>query len=96
MGLYFQDRIEYDFITVRLGFRYDLGEAGGLFFANPLDPTAGTTAFEVCQNPEQWQGVTVRTRVGSLREVNWARFEPNRPLQPSSESHISIVELSTP
>jgi putative ABC transport system permease protein len=23
------------------------------------------------------QGVTVRTRVGSLREVNWARFEPN-------------------
>jgi outer membrane receptor for ferrienterochelin and colicin len=59
-AVYFQDRIEYDFVTVNLGFRYDLGEAGGLFFANPLDPTAGTTAFDVCENPDAWQDVQVR------------------------------------
>jgi hypothetical protein len=59
-GAYFQDVIEYDFLTVRLGFRFDVGEAGGLFLANPMDPTAGTTAFDVCANPSQWQNVQVR------------------------------------
>jgi outer membrane receptor protein involved in Fe transport len=47
-AVYFQDKIEYDFLTVKLGFRYDFGEAGGLFFADPKNPTNGTTAREVC------------------------------------------------
>ncbi|MEK6767900.1 MAG: TonB-dependent receptor [Gemmatimonadota bacterium] len=47
-ALYFQDKIEYDFLTVKLGFRYDFGRAGGLFFADPRNPTNGTTAREVC------------------------------------------------
>jgi outer membrane receptor protein involved in Fe transport len=47
-ALYFQDRIEYDFLTVKLGFRYDFGRAGGLSFADPRNPTNGTTAREVC------------------------------------------------
>jgi outer membrane receptor protein involved in Fe transport len=47
-ALYIQDKIEYDFLTVKLGARYDLGQAGGTFFANPRDPTNGTTAREVC------------------------------------------------
>lgn len=51
---YVQDRIEYDFLTLSLGFRFDYGKAGGLFFADPLDPTNGTTAFDVCQNPERF------------------------------------------
>lgn len=59
-GAYFQDRIEYDFISIDLGFRYDLGEAKGLFLTDPMDPTAGTTAFDVCSNPGQWQNVKVR------------------------------------
>lgn len=59
-GAYFQDRIEYDFISIDLGFRFDLGEAKGLFLADPMDPTAGTTAFDVCSNPAQWQNVKVR------------------------------------
>ena len=46
---YIQDRIEYDFLTVKLGFRFDYGRAQGSSFANPLEPTNGTTAREVCQ-----------------------------------------------
>ncbi|HET7790690.1 MAG TPA: TonB-dependent receptor [Gemmatimonadales bacterium] len=58
-ALYAQDRIEYDFLTVKLGVRFDLGSAGGRFWVNPLDPTNGTTAADVCANPSQWQNVTV-------------------------------------
>jgi outer membrane receptor for Fe3+-dicitrate len=48
-ALYLQDRIEYDFLTLKLGLRYDYTHASGNFFRNPLDPTNGTTAFEVCE-----------------------------------------------
>jgi hypothetical protein len=51
-AVYVQDRIEYDFITIRAGLRYDYGRASGLFFANPQNPTNGTSAFHVCENPE--------------------------------------------
>ena len=47
-ALYVQDKIEYDFLVVKLGFRYDYGRAGGLFFANARDPLNGTSAREVC------------------------------------------------
>jgi hypothetical protein len=50
-ALYVQDRVEYDFVTVRLGLRFDYGRASGKFFANPQDPTNGTTAYHVCENP---------------------------------------------
>ncbi|HET7038356.1 MAG TPA: TonB-dependent receptor [Gemmatimonadales bacterium] len=46
---YLQDKIEYDFLTIKLGARFDFGQAGGLFFADPRDPTNGTTAREVCE-----------------------------------------------
>jgi outer membrane receptor protein involved in Fe transport len=45
---YIQDKIEYDFLVVKLGMRFDWGKAGGTFFANPRDPTNGTTAREIC------------------------------------------------
>jgi outer membrane receptor protein involved in Fe transport len=51
LGTYIQDRIEYDFLTVKLGARFDYGKVPGVFFADPLDPTNGTTALDVCQNP---------------------------------------------
>jgi outer membrane receptor protein involved in Fe transport len=52
---YLQDRIEYDFLTVKLGVRYDWGKAPGKGFANPRDPTNGTTAREICNaNPSQY------------------------------------------
>ena len=59
-ALYLQDKIEYDFLTLVLGARFDYGKASGLFFANPVDPTNGTTALEVCANPGAWQNVAVR------------------------------------
>ncbi len=43
-AVYLQDQIEYDFVSLNLGVRFDWGKAGGLFFPNPLDPTNGTTA----------------------------------------------------
>ena len=45
---YVQAVIEYDFLTVRLGGRFDYGRAKGASFTNPLDPSNGTTAREVC------------------------------------------------
>ncbi|MGD8699719.1 MAG: TonB-dependent receptor, partial [Gemmatimonadales bacterium] len=59
-AFYVQDKIEYDFITVNLGLRFDYGKAGGLGFADPRDPTNGTTALQVCNgvdvngNPFNW------------------------------------------
>jgi outer membrane receptor protein involved in Fe transport len=55
---YIQDRIEYDFLTVKLGFRFDYGKAEGSSFANPLDPTNGTTAREVCLGTAPSVGAT--------------------------------------
>ena len=46
---YLQDRIEYDFLTVKLGFRFDYGKAEGQAFRDPRDPSNGTTAREVCE-----------------------------------------------
>ncbi|MBI4543897.1 MAG: TonB-dependent receptor [Gemmatimonadetes bacterium] len=48
-AMYLQDRIEYDFLTVNLGFRLDHFDVPGFYFTDPLDPTNGTTAFEVCE-----------------------------------------------
>ena len=45
---YLQDHIEYDFLTVDFGIRYDYGLAKGSGFRNPLNATNGTTAREVC------------------------------------------------
>ncbi len=51
---YIQDLIEFDFLTLDLGVRFDFGQAGGLFFVDPLDPTNGTTAREVCEDPARF------------------------------------------
>lgn len=55
---YLQDRIEYDFLTIKLGFRFDYGMAGGYFFRNPLDPSNATTAREVCSGSAPSLGAT--------------------------------------
>ncbi|MBI1968265.1 MAG: TonB-dependent receptor [Gemmatimonadetes bacterium] len=60
VAFYVQDKIEYDFLTVKLGVRFDLGQAGGRFWVNPLDPTNGTQADDVCATPSDWQNRTVR------------------------------------
>lgn len=58
MALYLQDRIEYDFLTVKLGARYDYGVAKGSSYADPRDPTNGTTAREVCNGTAPSIGAT--------------------------------------
>jgi hypothetical protein len=45
---YIQSTIEYDFITIKMGGRFDYGRAKGLGFTDPFNPTNGTTAREVC------------------------------------------------
>lgn len=57
---YVQSTIEYDFVTIKVGGRFDYGRASGLGFTNPFDPANGTTAREVCE------GATV----GGRRLVN--------------------------
>jgi len=66
---YIQDKIEYDFVTVALGFRFDWGKAGGLFFVDPLDPTNGTTAIDVCSNPGDF-GAVRHPVTGEMIEPN--------------------------
>ena len=45
---YVQSIIEYDFITIKLGGRFDYGRAVGLGFTDPFNPSNGTTAREIC------------------------------------------------
>jgi len=46
---YVQSQIEYDFITIKLGGRFDYGRATGQGFTDPFNPTNGTSAREVCE-----------------------------------------------
>jgi hypothetical protein len=46
---YIQDVIEYDFLTINVGIRYDYGIAKGKGLTDPLSATNGTTAREVCE-----------------------------------------------
>lgn len=63
LAAYLQDRLEYDFLTVKLGLRYDYARASGQGFTNPLDPSNGTTAREVCTgNAPQFGATTPYTR----------------------------------
>jgi outer membrane receptor protein involved in Fe transport len=47
-AIYLQDKIEYDFLTVKLGVRFDWGSAPGKAFADPRNPFNGTSAREIC------------------------------------------------
>ncbi len=69
-AFYIQDKIEYDFLTLKLGARFDYGKATGLFFADPVDPTNGTNALDVCSNPQQWQNVQVNQWVPDPNNPN--------------------------
>ena len=58
MAVYAQDRIEYDFLTLKLGARFDYAKAGGTSFANPLNPLNGTSATDVCNGQAPSLGAT--------------------------------------
>jgi hypothetical protein len=46
---YLQDVIEYDFLTINVGLRFDYALAKGKGFTNPFTPTNKATAREVCE-----------------------------------------------
>lgn len=92
---YIQSNIEYDFIKISLGGRFDYGVARGLGFTDPFNPTNGTTAREVCQG----------TSVGGRSLVN-AQGQPyglagcaSGPINPASQrsflidSAVAIAQL---
>ena len=58
VAAYIQDKIEYDFLTVNVGARFDYAKANGTSFANPLDPSNGTTVREVCDGTAPSVGAT--------------------------------------
>ena len=93
LALYVQDRIEYDFLTVKLGVRYDLGSAGGTFWANPLDPTNGTTAADVCANPGDWQDRTFKEYDASTNTSSSTTMSANPNW--GSELGTNCVNLAT-
>lgn len=75
-ALYVQDKIEYDFVTIDLGFRFDYGRARAKFFANPLDPTNGTTALTVCANPDRFGRIPAEAQEmldAAGQTVEWLR-----------------------
>lgn len=47
-AMWLQDNIEYDFLNVSIGLRYDRAGARGIGFADPRNATNRTTAREVC------------------------------------------------
>ena len=79
-AIYLQDNIEYDFVTIKLGARFDYTRADGTFFTNPLDPTNGTTVTEVCNGaafgstPYTWTNPQGQTFSG-IAACNLARDE---------------------
>ncbi len=48
-GAYLQSTVEYDFIKVVLGGRFDYGVAKGSSFTDPFNPSNGTDARNVCE-----------------------------------------------
>jgi len=96
-AFYVQDKIEYDFVDIQLGFRFDWGEAGGLFFENPVDPTNGTTAFTVCDSPGDWQNVQVRQFDEDLNQVDVETLsaDPIWTRQFCAENRDALAEAAT-
>src|SRR5690606_14149104 len=89
-AFYVKDKIEYDFITLGLGARFDYGRASGQFFANPADPTNGTTALEVCRNPSQWQNKAVRTFDASTGQIVTERLSADLSWNAQSCGDVNI------
>jgi outer membrane receptor protein involved in Fe transport len=95
-ALYVSDRIEYDFLTVKLGARFDMGEAGGLFFADPRDPTNGTTAREVCNGEyTRPDGTTVPAYTDTLGNTGFAACTADRALLTAATAEAQGDDFTT-
>jgi hypothetical protein len=97
---YLQDRIEYDFLTIRLGLRYDYGLARGAGFTNPLNATNGTTAREVCEGrapginttPFTFTNADGQNLTGTLACVGSTPNDQNKPFLLDSATKLAQVD----
>jgi hypothetical protein len=100
ISTYLQDRIEYDFLTVRLGLRYDYGLAKGRGFADPLNSTNGTTAREVCDGnaaginstPFTFTNDQGQTLTGTLACLSSTPNAENKPFLLDSATKLAQVD----
>ena len=91
LAAYFQDRIEYDFLTVRLGGRFDYAKASGQAFRNPQVPSNGTTAAEVCNGTAPSLGATTPyTYTDPVSGQTFTGLDAclNQPAGPSGRSEL--------
>jgi hypothetical protein len=92
---YVQDAFEHDLMTVRIGVRFDYGNPGGTAFANPLDPTNGTTAREVCNGTAPGINTTAFT-YGDQRGILACLDSPDgangRPVLLDSATRLAQVD----
>jgi uncharacterized membrane protein len=82
VSTYLQDRIEYDFLTIRLGLRYDYGLAKGQGFTDPLNSTNNTTAREVCNGTAPGINSTPFTFEGQTGVLACLQSTPNAENKP--------------
>jgi outer membrane receptor protein involved in Fe transport len=92
---YLQDVVEYDFLSIRFGLRYDYGLAKGKGLANPLNSTNGTSAREVCngtaaginETPFTYQGQS-----GVLACLSSPANEAGKPFLLDSATRLAQVD----
>jgi len=61
-GFYIQDKVEYDFLIMNLGIRYDGANAGKVPYwidpRNPIDPVTGQVVIDPFLTPEEWEAMS--------------------------------------
>ena len=61
-GFYIQDKIEYDFLILNIGARYDGANAGKVPYwvdpRNPIDPATGDVVINPFLTPAEWEALT--------------------------------------
>jgi hypothetical protein len=82
LASYLQDNIEYDFLSLTVGVRYDYGIAKGKGFSNPLNATNGTTAREVCNGTAAGINTTPFTYGGNSGVIACLLSPPNENGKP--------------
>jgi len=91
MGLYVQDKVEYDFLILNIGLRYDAANAGKVPFwvdpRNPIDPVTGQLVINPA-DPEQAPVLS-----GELRSQVSPRFGISHPVTDQAVVYFNYGEF---
>jgi outer membrane receptor protein involved in Fe transport len=83
LGLYLQDKIEYDFLILNLGLRYDSSYAGEIpYWTDPRNPTDPNNPSDVIENP--FDPTTAPVKAGEVRGQVSPRFGISHPVTDQS------------